>query len=206
MEVYKKFIPAHYDYVKVYTFDELSEDLKENVRSYYEKMYDDHCYGSYSEYVETIEKVAEIFGITPKFDEYDHLFFDLSRCSYCPDEMNIKRTVELINSRVFVPYKCSLKEGIEGACPFTGFFTDCVFFDAVKDFITEAKKTENGWFDCEEFFRQLANAFNSAMEKDRDYCLSNEGISEETYQLGISFDEEGNEIGEKELECYTKTE
>lgn len=28
---------------------------------------------------------------------------------------------------------------VDGACPFTGVFTDCTFFDAVKDFITEAK-------------------------------------------------------------------
>ncbi|WP_276691308.1 hypothetical protein [Acidaminococcus massiliensis] len=187
MEIYRKFVPAHYNYIRVYTFDELSDEAKENVRSYYENMYDNDCYGSYGEYVETIEKVAEIFDITPKFDGCDYLFFDDTYCKYCPDEMNVKRTIELINSRVFVSYKCSLQEGVDGACPFTGVFTDCTFFDVVKDFITEAKKSENRWFDCEEFFRQLAKAFSDEMEKDRDYCLSDEGLSEETSYLGIVF-------------------
>lgn len=204
MEVYKKFVPAHYDYIKVYTFDELPDEAKENVRLNYNSQYNNGFYGSCFDFESTIEKVAGIFDITPKFDSYDYLFFDDTYCKYCPDEMNVKRTIELINSRVFIPYNCSLKEGIDGACPFTGCFTDCVFFDAVKNFITEAKKSENRWYDCEEFFRQLAAAFNDEIEKDRDYYLSDEGISEEASQLGIIFDEQGNEIDEKELEGYKK--
>jgi hypothetical protein len=161
--------------INVYSFNELSDDAKENaIEQYRENNYGFHWS---EDYLQSAIECLKIFG--GKLKDYSIDWSDINRCHWkiYVDEDDIS---ELTNSSYYLKY-------INGEKYPSGFCADDDFFSVIKKYIANPYDTtfEELINDC------LYELFHSAC-KDYEHQISDEGITESIQCNEYQFTEDGN--------------
>lgn len=185
--------------IKVYKFDELSEDAQEKALSQFREDYARDSFIAET----TIEMEAEDMGKKPTGITFDNLYFDLSRGANCRGEEGLDYDLKIIFER--------LKEQIPGIekrfaryfCPCTfeeiglswgfgrGIYEGCFSLDLSPCYYPTGDRHSEFEEILRVYFIKRLDGVIESIEKELEYQSSNEVLSEYLRDLEYEFTEEG---------------
>lgn len=196
--------------VDIYTFDELSDDAKENALESF------RCSGALlgwqEENADTVKQIAETFGWRWRWDSYDGVCYDVS---YDLDDADVadlsgvrawayiennyisraeqpvtywKDHVIYCDGRKNWTRKSKIWRTIDN-CPFTGYCMDCCFSSAWREW--KEKFTLNST--VEDFVEMVADHLSHDWTADNEYQMSDEYIIDLIQANGYEFTDDGKQ-------------
>jgi hypothetical protein len=195
--IYHKAIPAWTEEVKIYEYDELSEEVKQELREAKARDLDISDFWV-CEWGEAVKEIAKL--LNAKYD------YSIGYCDYNnhlnfvrydePEEevMGVRAYKWIFNNWIKYAYKPKLyykkwekqrkskiKFSIDN-CPFTGICYDCNFSEAWKEFSADIKAGKQ--LTVSDFVEMLEDKLQHDIVSEIDYRYSEEGLDEE-----LSFNE-----------------
>lgn len=196
----------------VYTFDELSNEAKENAINHWRDS--DHEFVWTWDTINSIKAIAKAMNCVSDWYSYDGVTYDVSFCSHETEDienLSGKRAWAYIWNNYLFPtrkYKTYWKDRMihcDGTknwkrtskisygwddCPFTGYCADCCFIEAWREW----KKRFNKYSTVGDFIELVAEKLGEEWTNDNEYQMSDEYISEVLTINDYEFTEEGDMI------------
>ena len=192
----------------LYTFDELSDEAKENALDYIRERYD---FAWDSDNAETVKAIAEKCGWEWDWYSYDGIRYTISYDINDGDveELSGARAMAYISNnyidRAAKPkyywlnhvWHCDGRKNWERKskiwyriddCPFTGYYLDYCFAEAWRDW----KKNLSKYSTVKEFADLVAEYLSRDWTADNEYQISDEGIREYIEANEYEFTEDGS--------------
>lgn len=188
--------------INIYTFDELTEDVKQSVIENYRNNNFEFFWSD--EWVESLKKSLKAFDITLKNYSIDFACSAHSNVSFQSEDIHelkgIRLRKYLLNNYEHIfysfkpygkyPYKRRSKIfKIENSCPFTGYCGDESFLQPFRQFL---KKPDNRTFS--DLITEAIETVLQDIENDYDYQNSDEYIAEHLTCNNYEYTESGIEL------------
>lgn len=200
--------------IKVFKFDELSDEAKKNAIENYRSEYfvDQNPWAE--ENAESIRKIAKAINSSYEIDSYNHCFFEMDN-DYTVEELKGKRAIAYVWNNFIEPNLtpkyitgCFVdgklhydavssnskhyysKVSKEFSCPFTGTVADMILWDAWIYFKDEVKKFNNE-MTVEAFVNRVGYMVEKFLDEEDEYYYSDEYIIEEIESNDVEFYEDG---------------
>lgn len=175
--------------IKVYTFDELSEEAKKNaIDNMRYRVAEDLDYFDADDFGETIKEVCEVFNAESYGNELTNLHYRGDDYGEYMDEDG-QETAESVRS--FVEDRLNLngisKKAIETDWGFTGVYSD----DAACQYIRKVLNGEENPDSIDEFIEVLGNQIDYQWEKQQESNCEDETVAEELSANNYEFLEDG---------------
>lgn len=175
--------------VKVYTFDELSEEAKKNaIDNLRYRVAEDLDYFDADDFGETIKEVCEVFNAESYGNELTDLHYRGDDYGEYMDEDG-QETAESVRSFVEDRLEWSgiSKKAIETDWAFTGVYSD----DAACQYIKKVLNGEENPGSIDEFIEVLGDQIGYQWEKQQEYNSGDETVAEQLSANNYEFLEDG---------------
>lgn len=179
--------------IKIYQFQELSDESKEKAIEKFREMED---FAWSSEYLDSLEAGLKHFGFRLK-----HYEIDWSNINYCDTAIDNYHDQEILGLTGVRLYKYIVNNFLntyckyskknvsvfDGNCAFTGVSSDEDFLDPINEFL----KKPSIKYNFEELIEECVHSLLLAGCNDFDYQISDKGITENIEANGYEFYENG---------------